>query len=151
MSDWIESSPGTVFFGYPYGTSYRRVVDRVVVEYSPHNFYVQLLLRTGVVGTSLFILATLMAMCHALFARVESESEHMLLRGLGVVLLASMVYYAPYQGFYVHGAITGLALAQLIRYRVIRLVRREHSLKAAQPLNRPNTWGASRVVPPQRR
>ena len=152
MSDWIESSPGTVFFGYPYGTSYRRVIDRVVVEYSPHNFYVQLLLRSGVVGTSLFILATLMAMCHALFARVESESEHLLLRGLGVVLLASMVYYVPYQGFYVHGAITGLALAQLIRYRVIRLARRrERSLKLAQPLNRPNTWGTSRVVPSQRR
>jgi hypothetical protein len=45
LSVWISSSPGTVLFGYPYGTSFRRVVDGVVAEYSPHNFYVQMLLR----------------------------------------------------------------------------------------------------------
>jgi hypothetical protein len=152
IDDWIASSPSTVLFGYPYGTSYRRVVDRVVVEYSPHNFYVQLLLRTGVVGTVLFLVATLMAMCHGLFARVESESEHLLQRGLGVVLLASMVYYVPYQGFYVHGAVTGLALGQLIRYRLIRLARTQaRSRNLAQPLRQPNAWGASHVAPPPRR
>jgi hypothetical protein len=153
MSEWIESSLGTVFFGYPYGTSYRRVVDRVVVEYSPHNFYVQLLLRTGVVGTALFVCATVIGMWHSLFARAETEFDHLLLRSLGVVLLASMVYYVPYQGFYVHGAVTGLALAQLVRHRMLlRLSRmRDRSDQPVALTNRPPVWGASRVTPPQRR
>ena len=119
MSDWIDSSPGTILFGYPYGASYSRVVDRVVEEYSPHNFYVQLLLRVGLVGTFLFIAATLMAMLHSLRAKTESEFEHLSMRGMGLTLFASMVYYVPYQGFYMHGAITGLALAQIVRYRLL--------------------------------
>jgi O-antigen ligase len=152
MGEWIESPLGTVFFGYPYGTSYRRVVDRVVVEYSPHNFYVQLLLRTGVVGTALFVFATLAGMCHALFAQAQSEFDHLLLRGLGVVLLASMVYYVPYQGFYVHGAVTGLALGQLVRHRLLALARtQERSRTLTAALSRRSRWHASSVAPPQRR
>jgi hypothetical protein len=138
MSDWIESPLGTILFGYPYGTSYRRVVNRVVVEYSPHNFFVQLLLRVGVVGTVLFIAAMLMGMLHALWAKVDSEFEHLLLRGTGVVMLASLVYYVPYQAFYVHGAVTGLALAHWIRYRIIRRAgkRGRASAIAAAPAHR---------------
>jgi hypothetical protein len=120
ISDWLESTWGTIAFGYPYGTSYRRVVDRIVVEYSPHNFYVQWLLRVGVVGTGLFVLATLAGMLHSLYAWVDEEADYLLLRGTGLVLLASLVYYVPYQGFYLHGAVTGVALAQLVRYRQLR-------------------------------
>jgi O-antigen ligase len=123
MSDWIESPWGTILFGYPYGTSYRRVVARVVVEYSPHNFYVQLLLRVGLVGTLLFIAATLLTMVHALSATVESEFEHLLLRGTGLLLLVSLVYYVPYQALYIHGAVTGLAMAHWVRYGDIRRSR----------------------------
>jgi hypothetical protein len=120
MSEWLDSSWGTIAFGYPYGTSYRRVVERIVVEYSPHNFYVQWLLRVGVVGTCLFALATLAGMLHSLYAWVDDESDYLLMRGTGLVLLASLVYYVPYQGFYLHGAVTGVALAQLVRYRQLR-------------------------------
>jgi hypothetical protein len=137
ISDWIDSPWGTIFFGYPYGTSYRRVVDRVVVEYSPHNFYVQLLLRVGVVGTVLFIAATLMSMLHAFWAKVESEFEYMLLRGTGVVMLASLVYYVPYQAFYVHGAVTGFAMALWIRYAIIRRARTGERIRSTRaPVHR---------------
>ena len=130
MSDWIESPLGTILFGYPYGTSYRRVVNRMVVEYSPHNFFVQLLLRVGLVGTMIFIAAMLMSMLHAIGAKVESEFEHLLLRGIGVVMLASLVYYVPYQAFYVHGAVTGLAMALWVRYGLIRRGRMREQARA---------------------
>ncbi len=138
MSEWIESPLGTILFGYPYGTSYRRVVERVVVEYSPHNFFVQLLLRVGVVGTVLFVAAMLMSMLHALSAKVQPEFEQLLLRGIGVVMLASLVYYVPYQAFYVHGAVTGLAMAQWVRYGILRRARMRERARAigAAPVHR---------------
>lgn len=138
MSDWIESPWGTILSGYPYGTSYRRVVDRIVVEYSPHNFFVQLLLRVGLVGTLLFMATMLMTMVHALSAKVDSEFEHLLLRGTGLLMLVSLVYYVPYQAFYVHGAVTGLAMAQWVKYSVIRRARmRERArLVGAPPVRR---------------
>ena len=148
MSDWLDSSWGTVLFGYPYGTSYRRVVDRVVVEYSPHNFYLQLLLRVGVVGTSAFVLATLAGMLHALGARAGSDAEYLLLRGLGVVLLASMVYYVPYQGFYLHGAVTGLALAQLVRHRLRREAQTAEHVRHVTKVQAPRKFAP--ITPPAR-
>ena len=146
LSDWIESPLGTILFGYPYGTSYRRVVDRIVVEYSPHNFFVQLLLRVGLVGTLLFTAAMLMTMVHALSAKVESEFEHLLLRGTGLVMLASLVYYVPYQAFYVHGAVTGMAMAQWVRYSIMRRARlRERApLVGAPPVRRQATSSGNR-------
>lgn len=113
--DWSNSSVGTLLLGFPFGHGWRRVVDGRIIEFSSHNFYVDLLLRLGVVGVGLMLLATLTAMVHGLRAKAESEHEYLLLRGLGLVLLASLVYYIPYSGNYLHGAVTGLALAQVIR------------------------------------
>jgi hypothetical protein len=81
------------------------------------------LLRVGLVGTLLFTVATLMAMVRALSADTESEFEHLLLRGTGLLLLVSLVYYVPYQALYIHGAVTGLAMAQWVRYSDIRRAR----------------------------
>lgn len=117
VADWSNSSIGTLLLGYPFGHGWRRVIDGRIIEFSPHNFYVDLLLRVGVVGLALMLLATLMAMVHGLRAKTESEHEYLLLRGLGLVLLAALFYYVPYSGNYLHGAITGLALAQMIRLR----------------------------------
>jgi hypothetical protein len=36
--------------GFPFGTGYRRIVQGVVVTASPHSFYVDTLLRLGVIG-----------------------------------------------------------------------------------------------------
>ncbi len=115
VEDWADSSIGTLLLGYPFGHGWRRVVDGRVLDFSPHNFYVDLLLRVGVVGLALMLMATLMAMVHSLRAKAESEHDYLLLRGMGLVLLASLVYYVPYSGNYLHGAVTGLALAQIIR------------------------------------
>ena len=120
LENWWEAGPGTILLGFPFGTGFRRVIDGFLVEYSPHNFYVFMLLRSGLVGTTLFTIATLMACIHSMAAKAISDFDYELLRALGLVLLASMVYYVPYQGFYLHGALTGLALAQIIKRARLR-------------------------------
>lgn len=117
VADWANSSLGTLLMGFPYGHGWRRVIDGRVIEFSPHNFYVDMLLRVGLVGLGILLLANLMALVHSLRARTESEAEYLLLRGMGIAIFASLVYYVPYSATYLQGAVTGLALAQIIRLR----------------------------------
>jgi hypothetical protein len=115
VEDWAGSSIGTLLLGFPYGHGWRRVIDGRVIEFSPHNFYVDLLLRVGFIGVTLMVLATLMAMAHNFRRAVSSEGEYLLRRGLAVALLANLIFYVPYSGTYMHGAITGLALGLMLR------------------------------------
>lgn len=117
VADWASSSIGTLLLGFPYGHGWRRVIDGRVIEFSPHNFYVDMLLRVGLVGVAILLWANVMATVHSLRAKVTSEVEYLLLRGMGVILVVAFVYYVPYTGHYVLGAVTGLALAQIIRLR----------------------------------
>lgn len=131
LDEWANSSTKTLLFGFPYGHGWHRFVDGKVAEYSPHNFYVDMLLRVGVVGLGLLVLATLMALCYSLVAKVESEPEYLQIRGFGLILVASVVYYVPYSASYTHGAVTGLALAQIMHRSIRR--RQQARLKSGRP------------------
>ncbi len=133
MDDWMNSSLRTLLFGFPYGYGYRRVIRNIVIEFAPHNFYIDMLLRVGIVGLILMVWATLMATVHSLRAKTESEYEYLLLRGLGVTLIASILYYVPYPAFYLHGVVTGLALAQIIRYRALTAQRLRSDFGRGKP------------------
>lgn len=115
--NWVSAPTYTLFFGYPFGHGYTRLYNGVVIEFAPHNFYLDLLLRVGIVGTILFLLPTVLALLHGLRARTESETDYLISRGLGVALLASLVYFIAYPSYYLIGAATGIALAQLIHHR----------------------------------
>lgn len=120
MGEWMDSSVRTILLGFPYGTGFRRVIGGIVIEFAPHNFYFDMLLRVGIVGCALFLLATSIATVHSLRAKVDSEFEYVLTRGLGLMLIASTVYYLAYPAFDVNGAVTGLALAQVMRHAQLR-------------------------------
>ncbi|MBL8324584.1 MAG: O-antigen ligase family protein [Rubrivivax sp.] len=117
LEQWLAASPMTLLFGFPFGQGYTRLYNGVVIEFAPHNFFIDLLLRVGIVGTLLFLLATLLALLHGLFAKVISEFDYLLARGLGVALVASLVYFVAYPSYYLIGGATGLALAHLIAHR----------------------------------
>jgi hypothetical protein len=114
VEDWAGSSVGTLIFGFPFGHGWRRVIDNRVIEFSPHNFYVDLLLRVGLVGLALMLVASMAALVHAFLGTTRSERDHVATRAIGVILLAALVYYVPYSASYLHGALTGLGLARLI-------------------------------------
>lgn len=124
---WIAAPLQTLLFGYPFGHGYTRLFNGVVIEFAPHNFYLDLLLRVGIIGTILFLLPTGMAVAHGLRVKTSSEFDYLLARGLGVGLLASLVYFIAYPSYYIIGGATGLALAHLIHHR-----RTQHSRQ--QPL-----------------
>lgn len=131
LDEWANSSTKTLLFGFPYGHGWHRFVDGKIAEYSPHNFYVDMLLRVGVVGLGLLVLATLLALVYSLLGRVESEPEYLQVRGFGLILIASVVYYVPYSASYTHGAVTGLALAQIMHRSIRR--RRQAKITNARP------------------
>lgn len=115
--NWIAAPIQTLLFGYPFGHGYTRLYNGVVIEFAPHNFYLDLLLRVGIVGTILFLLPTGMAIVHGLRVKATSEFDYLLARGLGVGLLASLVYFVAYPSYYIIGGATGVALAHLIHHR----------------------------------
>ncbi len=54
MADYRRSTDLLVqLFGFPFGHGYVRVVDGVLYNVSPHNYYIHLLLRAGPIGTAL--------------------------------------------------------------------------------------------------
>lgn len=131
---WTAAAPHTLIFGFPFGHGYTRLYNGVVIEFAPHNFYLDLLLRVGIVGTILFLLPTLMAIGHSLRVKPTSEFDYLLARGLGVALLASLVYFVAYPSYYIIGGATGVALAHLIHHRRTRHSRQQPLAPVHSPL-----------------
>jgi hypothetical protein len=50
LSQWAARSPLNWFIGEPFGTSFLRRVEGSEVVGSPHDFYIEILLRTGALG-----------------------------------------------------------------------------------------------------
>jgi hypothetical protein len=51
LSRWA-SSPTNWFMGEPFGASFLRLIEGSEVTAEPHNFYIEMLLRTGCTGPS---------------------------------------------------------------------------------------------------
>lgn len=117
LETWTGASTQVVVFGFPFGHGYTRMYNGQLIEFAPHNFYLDLILRVGIVGAVLFMAATLVAIFGTLRAKVESEFGYLLNRGLAVGLIASLVYNIAYPSYYIVGAATGVALALVIAQR----------------------------------
>jgi len=115
FDSWVEGSFRVLMFGFPFGKGYVRYYNGQLIEFTPHNFYLDLLLRVGVVGLMLFMLATVMAIVFSWRSRAASEADYLIKRGLAVGLVASLVYYVAYHSYYVLGAATGIALGLMMR------------------------------------
>jgi hypothetical protein len=114
---WLAASPAVWLFGFPFGQGFTRMHYGQLVSWDPHNFYLHLVLRVGIVGAILFLLPTFGVIVHGLSARCTSESEYLRIRGLAVVLLVTMIYCTVYQSNAMAGAATGIAIAEFIRRR----------------------------------
>ncbi len=113
-------------FGRPFGYGYLRVIDGEIWTVMPHNFYVQVLLRGGVIGL-VVLLAGYLLMWRAL-GDLSVTSDVELGVGLRLVLAAQAVYFIPYQLPMEQGLLLGLCVvapAALVssRRRVARLGR----------------------------
>jgi O-Antigen ligase len=137
LSEWRAAGTWDILFGFPFGHGFRWYINHRPVDFQPHNFYVFLLLRTGACGLLLFMLASATSALYALFTATRDETDDLLVRGLGVAMFCMLVYFVPYQGVAIHGALTGLAMGLLV-----------HRVPAAATRRRPAPVVAGHAVPP---
>lgn len=94
--------------GSPIGRGYDRFVRGGLVSVAPHNFYLQVLLRLGVVGLALLIFVY--ARIVALSVRQIRSSRMTSLTALALAV-AQIAYFLPYGASLAQGAIAGLLLS----------------------------------------
>ena len=107
-----------LLIGNPFGSGWERTVltsDGVkeVRTESPHNFYVQTLLRGGVFGFLAFLGLHIMLLRNMCFqARINRELRPFF-HCLTVLIASQMIYYVPYGSDYVQAIFLGSGIAWL--------------------------------------
>lgn len=99
----VERGPYSVIFGEPFGFGYeRREMRGFMINYAPHNWYVSILLRLGLVGLILFVWILLWAFVRLCRGRDRTAA-------LGV-FAAILVYMWNYSLSWQIGVLFALAL-----------------------------------------
>ena len=120
LSEWKGADGWDILFGFPFGHGFRWYINHTVVDFQPHNFYVFLLLRTGACGLLLFLVVSATVCLHALGTETRGGMDELRVRCLGFITFSMLVYYIPYQGIAIHGALTGLAIGLLLHRPPVR-------------------------------
>jgi O-antigen ligase len=117
LVDDLSKEPTQWVIGEPLGSDFTRQVDGSEVVAEPHNFYLTVLLRAGVVGL-LAIVALSLGLLRALWRTPPpSARDGLLAPGVLPALLAmQVVWFLAWMPGMEQGIITGLA-AGLVAYR----------------------------------
>jgi hypothetical protein len=108
-------SVGEVLVGNAFGTGWEREITtgsgaKAIVEASPHNYYVQTALRSGVIGVLLFVYVYY-ALIQRLLRRAAVDPErNLVFRCLAILLVCQLIYYIPYSADPVQAILLGVAL-----------------------------------------
>jgi hypothetical protein len=113
---WVDShSPVTYLVGKPFGGGYERyeysASGTKKVGFMPHNYYVQLLFRGGLIGFCAYFLVVGKAI-RILLVRIQGMQDS----GaplLFAMLVAQLVYYIPYGVDYAQMILLGLLLGMI--------------------------------------
>ena len=111
---WIDShSPITYLVGKPFGGGYERFelgdLGGKSVSQMPHNYYVHLLYRGGLIGLFAFLWVIWRAI-NVLLSRIRSKQDT-LAPILLAMLVAELVYFIPYELDYAQMILFGLLLS----------------------------------------
>lgn len=103
MANWVN-----YLFGRPFGSGYTRIMKDYITDVGPHNYYVQTLVRMGVMGVaSLIGLYT-----YAWRSLNRNESTGVFSSTvLRVLLLVQLMNFVTYSASPEHGLLLGLGLA----------------------------------------
>lgn len=121
LKDWATSgSPVTYLVGKPFGSGYDRYLTAFsteAVHNQPHNYYVHLLYRGGLIGLGAFV----WMMWHAAAAlRRQLAVGDAYAPLLLAILTALLLYYIPYAVSYDHAIFLGLLLGAIMKDRATR-------------------------------
>jgi hypothetical protein len=137
LKTWASSgSPVTYLVGHPFGSGYQRYgsdFGSVKVGYVPHNVYMLVLYRGGLIGLFAFIWIFAQA-ATILWIRLKRE-EKGISPLLFAMLIAQLVYYIPYEMEFAQMLLLGLLLGVINSERKYRTVqgRMPFELKAKVP------------------
>ncbi|MBN1241027.1 MAG: O-antigen ligase family protein [Gammaproteobacteria bacterium] len=111
LAQWQNAGGLEKLFGGPFGTGFRRYMASldVEVERSPHNSYVTLLLRVGVLGLALFALAYVLGAINLVRLRRRHGSNERV-DYLLCVLAAQCVYFVFYDLHIMQAVFLGAAI-----------------------------------------
>jgi O-antigen ligase len=109
LSQWARS-PGNWLTGEPFGAGFLRLVEGSQVVAGPHNFYIEILLRTGALG----LLALLALTVGLLVATWRRSTEDAGVFGSGVLpalLMMQLVWFVAWSPGIEQGIVTGIAIS----------------------------------------
>lgn len=104
--------------GEPFGAGYRRYLPGIDLEYvdvSPHNFYVQTLLRTGLLGTIVLVSTYAFLLLRLRSFVPNGEVGYLDRQQIFVLLLTQLIFFITYAPHFEQGIFLGLAIG-LARY-----------------------------------
>jgi hypothetical protein len=114
FSQWLNGGLREYLIGKPFGSGYERFLADLghVTNYSPHNFYIQMLMRVGLVGVVAMLVAYLYAIRRLWVGRLQEATTGFAgYLPLAAVLVSSLVFFYPYGAHFIQGLFLGLALA----------------------------------------
>lgn len=113
VSRALSDGIATIVMGSGFGVGYARQMGWALVEYSPHNFYLEIFLNTGLLGLGLWCLATLETGVR--IARGGINAPGRLDRTGAMALLVAIAFYnIPYTLSSEQGLLIGM-LAAMVR------------------------------------
>lgn len=111
---WLTGGPKVHLMGKPFGSGYERYLEDLghVTDYSPHNLYIQMLLRVGLIGIFGLLLAYVATALDMWRRRFEDFGDSPISSTpWAAVLVSSLIFFYPYGAHFVQGLFLGLAIA----------------------------------------
>lgn len=115
LIEWSAGGFKSYAIGQPFGSGYAREQQGVTVKWTPHNYYVQSLLRAGVLGALASLLAFVLAAYRLFRAR---KGEHAAWMPMYFALLVmELFYFIPYAAQIEHAIFCGVAFSIAARLK----------------------------------
>jgi hypothetical protein len=113
--DSAPEEPAEWLLGKPFGSGWQRISEATgqEIEVSPHNFYIEVLLRMGVVGLVVVLSAYYLAVRDTRIRwKVKStDGAYLTISELHVAASVLLLYFVVYSAEPAHGMLLGLACA----------------------------------------
>jgi hypothetical protein len=114
LSDERLTEPLDFLIGLPFGSGYLRTVFGSQIGVSPHNFYISIFLRMGVLGLLAFILLYIGCLRPLLAAARKEHAATAPAQLLFVLLVTQLLFFVPYGPSYEQGMLLGAGLGMVL-------------------------------------
>lgn len=105
----IADGPMTILLGAGFGIGFERTIANEYVTVSPHNYYIELFLTSGLLGCGLYILAGLAALLRAV--KLFQQERHPIPLTLAGIIVCVLVYGGAYTPQFDAALLLGLAMS----------------------------------------